>query len=96
MVGLAVDRDVESGSGRRYRTSGLPLHQREERGAHGRQVTLGPVLQRVRVWHVLLFAFAARLAVGLANDGVLYPDEIMQYLEQAHRLVFGAGMVPWE
>ena len=20
----------------------------------------------------------------------------MQYLEQAHRLVFGAGMVPWE
>ncbi len=58
-------------------------------------MTLGPVLQRVRVWHVLLLAFAARLAVGLANDGVLYPDEVMQYLEQAHRLVFGAGMVPW-
>jgi GPI mannosyltransferase 3 len=50
----------------------------------------------LRVWHVLLLAFGARLAVGLANDGVLYPDETMQYLEQAHRLVFGAGMVPWE
>jgi len=50
----------------------------------------------VRVWQVLLLAFGARLAVGVANDGVLYPDETMQYLEQAHRLVFGAGMVPWE
>jgi len=59
-------------------------------------VTLGPALQRVRVWQVLLLAFVARLGVGLANDGVLYPDEVMQYLEQAHRLVFGAGMVPWE
>jgi hypothetical protein len=45
---------------------------------------------------VLALAFVARFAVGLANDGVLYPDETMQYLEQAHRLVFGAGMVPWE
>ena len=51
---------------------------------------------RLRVWHVLVPAFALRFALGLANDGVLYPDEIMQYLEQAHRLVFGAGMVPWE
>jgi len=59
-------------------------------------VSLGPALQRVRVWQVLLLAFVARLGVGLANDGVLYPDEVMQYLEQAHRLVFGAGMVPWE
>jgi GPI mannosyltransferase 3 len=51
---------------------------------------------RLRVWHVLALAFAARFAVGLANDSVLYPDETMQYLEQAHRLVFGPGMVPWE
>jgi hypothetical protein len=48
------------------------------------------------VWQVLALGFLARLAVGIANDGVLYPDEIMQYLEQAHRLVFGVGMVPWE
>ena len=48
------------------------------------------------MWQVLLLAFAARVAVGLANDGVLHPDEVMQYLEQAHRLVFGAGMVPWD
>jgi GPI mannosyltransferase 3 len=54
------------------------------------------ISSHVRVWHVLALAFGARFALGLANDGVLYPDETMQYLEQAHRLVFGAGMVPWE
>jgi GPI mannosyltransferase 3 len=50
----------------------------------------------LRVVAVLVLAFAARFAVGLATDGVLQPDEAMQYLEQAHRLVFGAGMVPWD
>ena len=51
---------------------------------------------RLRVWHVLALAFAVRLAVGLSTDAVLQPDEVMQYLEQAHRLVFGPGMIPWE
>jgi phosphatidylinositol glycan class B len=55
-----------------------------------------PALSRLRVWHVLVAAFAVRFAVGLSTDSVLQPDEVMQYLEQAHRLVFGAGMVPWE
>jgi len=55
-----------------------------------------PVLPRLRVWHVLVLAFAARLAVGLSTDSVLQPDEVMQYLEQAHRLVFGPGVIPWE
>jgi hypothetical protein len=45
---------------------------------------------------ILAVAFAVRLAVGLATDSVLFPDEVYQYLEQAHRLVFGAGMIPWE
>ena len=51
---------------------------------------------RLRVWHVLALAFGARFAVGLSTDSVLQPDEVMQYLEQAHRLVFGPGMIPWE
>jgi GPI mannosyltransferase 3 len=51
---------------------------------------------RLRVWHVLALAFAVRFAVGLSTDSVLQPDEVMQYLEQAHRLVFGPGMIPWE
>ena len=45
---------------------------------------------------VLALAFAVRAAVALAGDFVLHPDEIMQYLEPAHRLAFGAGVVYWE
>ena len=30
------------------------------------------------------------------GDFVLHPDEIMQYLEPAHRLVFGNGVTYWE
>ena len=55
-----------------------------------------PLVSRLRVWHVLVLAFVVRFAVGLATDSVLQPDEVMQYLEQAHRLVFGPGMIPWE
>ena len=45
---------------------------------------------------VLAVAFAVRAAVALTGDFVLYPDEIMQYLEPAHRLAFGNGVVYWE
>ena len=45
---------------------------------------------------LLCLAFAARAAVALAGDFVLHPDEIMQYLEPAHRLAFGSGVVYWE
>ena len=45
---------------------------------------------------VLALAFAVRAAVALAGDFVLHPDEIMQYLEPAHRLAFGSGVVYWE
>ena len=45
-------------------------------------------------WLLLL---AAILRVAAAWDaGVHHPDEVFQYLEQAHRLVFGYGYVPWE
>lgn len=37
-----------------------------------------------------------RLAVAFFSDQVYYPDEIFQYLEQAHRMVFGYGYIPWE
>jgi phosphatidylinositol glycan class B len=41
-------------------------------------------------------ALALRVGVALRLPNVNYPDEIHQYLEQAHRLVFGRGIVPWE
>ena len=65
---------------------------------------------RSRLWHVqtpdgrpwkfllpvLALAFAVRAAVALSGDFVLHPDEVMQYLEPAHRLVFGNGVTYWE
>ena len=45
---------------------------------------------------VLALAFAVRAATALSGDFILHPDEIMQYLEPAHRLVFGNGVVAWE
>ena len=45
---------------------------------------------------VLVVAFAVRAAIALGGDFVLHPDEIMQYLEPAHRLVFGNGVTYWE
>ena len=48
------------------------------------------------LWTVLALAFAARGIVALSGDFAAHPDEIMQYLEQAHRLVFGNGILHWE
>ena len=45
---------------------------------------------------LLILGFAARVAVAVTTDVPLHYDEVMQYLEQAHRLVFGYGIVPWE
>ncbi len=45
---------------------------------------------------ILTLAFAVRAAVALNGDFVLHPDEVMQYLEPAHRLVFGNGVIYWE
>src|SRR5580658_4683132 len=44
----------------------------------------------------LVLAFLARATFALTTDYITHPDEIFQYLEQAHRLVFGHGFVPWE
>ncbi|MCY3869215.1 MAG: hypothetical protein OXG87_06625 [Gemmatimonadetes bacterium] len=45
---------------------------------------------------VLALAFAVRATIALCGDFVLHPDEVMQYLEPAHRLVFGSGVTYWE
>lgn len=45
---------------------------------------------------IVVGGFAARAAVALASENLLWPDEIFQYLEQGHRAVFGYGYVPWE
>ncbi len=37
-----------------------------------------------------------RLLAAIGGDWIMRPDELFQYLEQAHRIVFGYGSVPWE
>jgi phosphatidylinositol glycan class B len=37
-----------------------------------------------------------RIAVACIADHVHHPDEIFQSFEQAHRVVFGYGIIPWE
>ena len=45
---------------------------------------------------MLALAFAVRATIALSHDFVLHPDEVMQYLEPAHGLVFGNGVQHWE
>lgn len=44
---------------------------------------------------ILLLGIVLRIAASLPAS-IHHPDEIIQYLEQAHRLVFGYGVIPWE
>jgi hypothetical protein len=45
---------------------------------------------------IVAFAFALRMLAWFAYPNQLWPDEHFQSLEQAHRVVFGYGVVPWE
>jgi len=45
---------------------------------------------------MVLLAFVLRVGVALSGDFVIHPDEIMQYLEPAHKEVFGNGVTYWE
>lgn len=44
----------------------------------------------------LLVALVPRLAVALFRQTYYAADELFQYIEQAHRLVYHQGVVPWE
>jgi phosphatidylinositol glycan class B len=45
---------------------------------------------------VFLAAWIARTAPVVFVPNIHHPDEIFQSLEQAHRIVFGYGFIPWE
>ncbi len=45
---------------------------------------------------VVALGLLLRLLVVLLTERSLHPDEIIQYVEQAHRLTYGYGYVPWE
>ena len=45
---------------------------------------------------ICALALALRMAVAVLFPGFEHPDEVFQVLEQAHRLAFGNGFIPWE
>ena len=45
---------------------------------------------------VMAGGLALRLLVVMLTERSLHSDEIFQYVEQAHRLTYGYGYVPWE
>ena len=77
-----------------------PSMRASARLAAAANLLLHPLTPTERPWKhlplLLALAFAVRAAVALSGDFVLHPDEIMQYLEPAHRLVFGNGAAFWE
>lgn len=50
---------------------------------------------RLCFWGLLAVAVVLRL-IAFNPFSAHHPDELFQYLEQAHRIVFGYGFVPWE
>jgi hypothetical protein len=59
----------------------------------GSRATL--VARRLTVPAILLLAIVLR-ALAFSPYAIHHPDEVFQYLEQAHRVAFGSGIVPWE
>ncbi|MGI8936357.1 MAG: hypothetical protein ACR2FS_20030 [Phormidesmis sp.] len=57
-------------------------------------------LARRGIWRGLPWVIAGglvlRLLVVMLTERSLHSDEIFQYVEQAHRLTYGYGYVPWE
>ncbi|MEY4762746.1 MAG: hypothetical protein RLZZ200_2602, partial [Pseudomonadota bacterium] len=47
-------------------------------------------------WQIFGLAFVLRFGAALLLPNIHHPDEVFQSLEQAHRITFGTGIVPWE
>ena len=48
------------------------------------------------VWLIIAGGLLLRVALALFTDNLSHPDENFQIFEQAHRVVFGYGLIPWE
>jgi phosphatidylinositol glycan class B len=52
--------------------------------------------ERLAAGLILLAAALPRIWAAWSDQGVFWPDELFQNLEQAHRFAFGFGLRPWE
>lgn len=67
---------------------GAPLHRSRPAGR--------PRLVTGALAALLVLAVVLRLDPVLFHPSIAWYDEIFQAIEQAHRLVYGTGLVPWE
>src|SRR5258708_28447258 len=76
----------------------MPISSVSHKGITGAPPTESSVEQRKRLMLFFLcaIAIALRLYFAFASPSIAHPDEIFQNQEQAHRLVYGYGIVPWE
>jgi phosphatidylinositol glycan class B len=63
--------------------------------------TLALLRARFRAWitparGLLILAACIRICTAIWDQGIVWPDELFQTLEQAHRFAFGRGVIPWE
>src|SRR5579863_8082206 len=78
---------------------GLPAAKRRQvipRPSINPQGCAAAALDRRVVAMILVVAAVPRLALAICDQGIFWPDEIFQSLEQAHRVAFGYGFIPWE
>ena len=54
------------------------------------------VFRRVMVVFFAAVIIAPRIYLAITDHAILYLDEIYQSLEQAHRVLYGIGWLPWE
>lgn len=56
----------------------------------------GTTANRIALVGLLAFAAVLRLWVAHFQPNIIWPDEIFQVVEPAHRLVYGNGLIAWE
>jgi hypothetical protein len=71
----------------------MPYNARNDFPLNASPLTAGA---RAALFALCILALGVRMGVALFLPSIVQQDETFQYLEQAHRLVFGQGLIPWE
>lgn len=72
------------------------MHPVEELPSRGIEHSEARFVPSIAFWGLLLVAAVLRVWLATKGHGIRHPDEVIQTIEQSHRIVFGYGIVPWE
>ena len=79
---LSRDKSDQSETSRAFEREAAPKRSRALRAA----VLFG----------VVATALVIREAAALTQPNLIWPDEVFQTIEPAHRLIYGSGLMSWE